>query len=457
VGTLAAVAERASGPVAISDGRHVLVGAGGASTDAVANLSEIKRRVSMVAPGVIGLDSPREAMAALPIGGGDLRLMMHARLAPVGGATAGRSWPVWATLLFGMSGAVAVFLRLVRRPMPGPARPSTTGHLPAAITSVGRYRVIDRIGQGGMAEIYSAVTTGEGGFRRSVVIKRLRPQLTEDPVAVAQFCDEANLLAALHHPNIVAVQDFGRAGDQLFLAQEYVLGRDLGRLVKRSLERDKRALSAEVVAYVAHELLKALDYVHNLRNEQGKPLGMVHRDISPENVMVSSRGEVKLLDFGVVKTTEGRAFKTDAGVVKGNVTFMSPEQARGIDSDSRADLYSLALVIYFCLAGKPLYEADTSYGQLLKAGAGPGLQEWTTVARLPKSVSALLRRAWAPRVENRYQNARQMAADLEPLIADGAQQAHALVMHLFGDDLNAEARRLAEAPGPPTHREHMPT
>src|SRR5438309_5556213 len=117
-----------------------------------------------------------------------------------------------------------------------------------------------------MAEIYAAVSRGDEGFRRPVVIKRLRPELAADAGAVAQFCDEANLLAALHHPNIVAVQDFGRAGDQLFLAEEYVLGRDLGRVVKRSVDRDQHPLPPEAAAYVGCEVLKALDYAHGMRN-----------------------------------------------------------------------------------------------------------------------------------------------------------------------------------------------
>ena len=126
----------------------------------------------------------------------------------------------------------------------------------AALASIGRYSIVERIGQGGMAEIYAAVTQGEGSFRRPVVIKRLRPELTVDPNAVAQFCDEANLLAALHHPNIVAVHDFGRSQGQYFLAEEYVVGRDLGRVVERRFARGAPAAPVEVIAYVGVELLR---------------------------------------------------------------------------------------------------------------------------------------------------------------------------------------------------------
>jgi hypothetical protein len=457
VGTLASVAERAGGAVGISDGRHLLVGAAGAVPGAT--LDEVKAHVADAAPGVAaaGADGAAGAVAALPLGGG-LRLLSYARLAGGGGGGGGIS--MWATLAIGLAGAVGVFTQLSRRRAMVPAaaalRPST-GRAPAAISSIGRYRVLERIGHGGMAEIYSAVTTGEAGFRRAVVIKRLRPQLTEDPGAVAQFCDEANLLAALHHPNIVAVQDFGRAGDQLFLAEEYVLGRNLGSVLKRGVEREQRALAPEAVAHVSHELLKALEYAHGMRNEQGKPLGIVHRDVSPENVMLSARGEVKLLDFGVVKSIEGRASKTDAGVVKGNIGFMSPEQARGKEIDARADLYAVGLVIYFCLTGKPLYDSDTSYGLLLKAGAGPGLEELAALSRLPKPFAALLRRAFAPNVENRFQSAREMAIQIESLVGDGGHQTSTMMMRLFGDELNAEARRLADVGGVHEPSEQMPS
>ena len=141
------------------------------------------------------------------------------------------------------------------------------------VTTIGRYTIVERIGQGGMADIYSAVTAGDGSFRRPVVIKRLRPELSIDPNAVAQFCDEANLLAALHHPNIVAVHDFGRSQSQYFLAEEYVVGRDLGRLVERRFVAARRPPPVEVIAYVGVEVLKALEYAHGLTNEHGPAAG----------------------------------------------------------------------------------------------------------------------------------------------------------------------------------------
>jgi serine/threonine protein kinase len=320
--------------------------------------------------------------------------------------------------------------------------------LPAgALSVIGRYTLVDRIGLGGMAEIYAAVTTGEGSFRRPVVIKRLRPELTADPNAVAQFCDEANLLAAFHHPNIVAVHDFGRWENQFFLAEEYVQGRDLGRLVRKRLSTDEgRPLPPEVVAYVAHEILKGLDYAHTMENDRGWPMGIVHRDVSPENIVVSPRGEVKLLDFGVVKTTEGRVAKTEMGVVKGNVTYMSPEQARGLDVDCRADLFSLALVMYFCCTGYPLYAAHTTYGLLMQAGAGPSSDGRTAIQKLPAPISAVVRRATDHDLDRRYANAREMAADLADAARGGGAAAGALVAELFGHELKQEAHRLATFP-----------
>ncbi len=238
---------------------------------------------------------------------------------------------------------------------PGPMTPPRSSNA----VMFGRYRLLDRLGEGGMAEVYTAVTFGAEGFRRTFVVKRLRAELARDPAVVAQFIDEANLGSTLVHSNIVPVFDFGKVGDEYFLAQEYILGRDLARLTARVIEKEGHALPVPVMMYIVHETLKALEYAHGKQGDSGKPLGIVHRDVSPSNVLGSARGEVKLFDFGIVKA-EGRVTKTQHGVVKGNVSFMAPEQARGTETDARADLFSMGLVMFYCLTGEILYQGNTS-------------------------------------------------------------------------------------------------
>jgi serine/threonine protein kinase len=279
-----------------------------------------------------------------------------------------------------------------------------------------------------------------------VVIKRLRPELAADPAAVAQFRDEANLLAAFNHPNIVAVHDFGQWENRFFLAEEYVAGRTLGRIVDECFQRAGRPPASELVAYVAREVLKALDYAHRLENGEGRPLKIVHRDISPENIVVTAQGEVKLLDFGIVKAAEGRVTKTEIGMVKGNVSFMAPEQARGLEVDGRADLYSLALVLYYCCRGAPLYTAEGVYERLMQAALGPGVAERALIQRLPMPFSTVIQRATDPDLNRRYPSAREMAADLKNWALHGATPTALLVNDLFGDELKEEARRLATHP-----------
>jgi len=440
VAQVSGMAERAGGTVALSDGRRVLVAApmGGASGGD--DLATLKQALDLPAPGLMAVGN--QTVAALPLSGG-LRVLVG--VAAPTSTPDGLPLPVpaLAILLIGVTFALGLFVLLARQPAGRPIAalvPATDPHGPP--TAIGRYTIVEQIGQGGMAEIFSAVTSGEGGFRRPVVIKRLRPELTIDANAVAQFCDEANLLAALHHPNIVAVHDFGRSQSQYYLAEEYVVGRDLGRVVERSFARWHRPPPLDVIAYVGVELLKGLEYAHGLTNEIGRPLSIVHRDVSPENVMLSARGEVKLLDFGVVKA-EGRVTRTETGVVKGNVTYMAPEQARGLDVDARADLYSVALVLFTLASGRPLYRADTTYGLLMKAGNGPGAEDRGAIHELPHPLAAVIDRATAPRIEDRYQSALAMAADLQMAGRSAAGATAALVIELFGPELKDQSHRMA--------------
>jgi tRNA A-37 threonylcarbamoyl transferase component Bud32 len=302
----------------------------------------------------------------------------------------------------------------------------------------GRYHLLRRLDGGGMADIYTAVLHGAEGFRRVYVIKRLRPELARSRVAVEQFIDEAKLGSMLVHSNIVPVFDFGKVGDEYFMAQEYIIGRDLGRLLMRHVETTGRPLPEKLMFYIAHEVLDALGYAHAQTDENGSALGLVHRDVSPSNVMVTARGEVKLFDFGIVKATQ-RVSKTEVGVVKGNVSFMSPEQARGQPVDPRSDLFSLGLVMHHSLTNTQLYLGESTFDQLLRAATGPKTEQLRMLAGLPTNTAAILMRALAVDPNDRYQTAAEFAAALAPHVAGGKFEAAALMQTLFGEEFRNAA------------------
>jgi serine/threonine protein kinase len=453
-GALAGASERADASVALSDGHQILVmaaskasqgegqGIGGQAGDGAAALAQ---GLALPVPGVGTFDGHAVAVQALSDDQrGDLRILA-AVAAPDSIGIAHLPGGTLAILIIGVMLSLASFTALsAPRAARKPVRDTRVAGGSAVIA--GRYTLVSRLGEGGMAEIYSAVTTGVGTFRRPVVIKRLRPELAADPNAVAQFRDEANLLAAFNHPNIVAVHDFGRWENRFFLTEEYVAGRNLGRIIDQCFARTHQPPALELIAYVAREVLKALEYAHKMETNEGRPLKIVHRDVSPENIVVTPQGEVKLLDFGIVKAAEGRVTKTEIGMVKGNVTFMSPEQARGMDVDGRADLYSLALVLYYCCTGRGLYTADGVYERLVQAATGPGPTERALIQRLPRPFSTVIERATDPDLNRRYATAREMAADLKNWAMNGATPTAMLVNELFGQELKEEARRLATFP-----------
>ncbi len=331
----------------------------------------------------------------------------------------------------------AVTIPSPQAPVPNLAG-SATRPVPAAPGAVfGRYRLLDRLGAGGMSELFVAEAAGVEGFTRNFVLKRLRAELARDKEAVAQFIDEARLQAGLVHSNIVPVFDFGVVNGEYFMTQEYVIGRDLARFVGRYADQHQGGLPEAMAYYVAHETLRALAYAHDKRDKTGTPLGIVHRDISAGNVMVSLQGEVQLGDFGIVKSNR-RVSKTQVGMVKGNANFMSPEQARGQAVDHRSDLFSLGQVLYYGLTGCLLYTGENDLEVLYRAANGLTEEDLESIRQLPDPAAPILERALAFDPEHRFQSATEFADALAAHTGAGKAAAAKLMQELFGEELRRQ-------------------
>ena len=307
-----------------------------------------------------------------------------------------------------------------------------------ALRRFGRYELIERIDEGGMSDIFTATMRGAKGFERVLVIKRLKLELSTNRAAVEQFIDEARLGSQLVHPNIAQVYDFGELADGYFMALEYVPGRNVNQLVERHVERLGRALDLPTVFYLAHDLLQALGYAHGRRATNGEPLGVVHRDVSPSNVMISTRGDVKLLDFGIVKSQQ-RISHSDLSNIKGNPAFMAPEQARGLPVDARSDLFSVGLVMYYALTGQMLYRVGTAGETLFQAATGPTREHLDSILTLPPPAARIIARALAVEPSERFRSAEEFASVVAPEVRQGAC-AHmgSLFQSLFGYEFQVQ-------------------
>ncbi len=311
-------------------------------------------------------------------------------------------------------------------------------------TIFGRYKLVDRLGEGGMSELFVAEVAGVEGFTRNFVLKRLRPELAREKEAVSQFIDEARMQAGLVHSNIVPVFDFGVVAGEYFMTQEYIVGRDLARFVGRHIEQHEAGLPEAMAYYIAHETLQALAYAHDQHDKVGSPMGIVHRDVSAGNVMVSLLGEVKLSDFGIVKSNR-RVSKTQVGMVKGNANFMSPEQARGQVVDRRSDLFSLAHVLYYCLSGQLLYTGENDLDVLYRAASGVTSEDLARIRKLPDPAASVLEKALAFEPAERFQSATEFADALAAHASGGKGATARMMQHLFGDELRRQTTSAASA------------
>ena len=279
-----------------------------------------------------------------------------------------------------------------------------------APTQMGRYHIVGQLASGGMAEILLGKIAGPGGFERAVVIKRIHPHLAAEPEFLKMFLDEARIISRIQHPNVVQVMELGREDDELFMAMEYLAGESLLGVVRRGASK-KRLLPHALAAHVMAKVCAGLHAAHELTDEEGSPLGLVHRDISPQNIFVTYDGAVKLLDFGIAKFAE-RVSQTQAGQLKGKFSYMSPEQCRGGLIDRRSDIFSLGTVLFEITTGKRLFSRDTSLATLRAICDDPIRWPSQIHRHYPPVLEAIVKRALAREVTDRYQTAAEMRRDL---------------------------------------------
>ena len=321
--------------------------------------------------------------------------------------------------------------------------PATTVEPPLP-RALGRYTLFDKIGQGGMADIFLAREQTELGATKLVVVKQILPRLAESPEFSDLLIIEAKLAARLDHANVVQVHDLGKVDGVLYIAMQYVEGFDLIELLRRC-SRTKTALPVQYSLLIVIEALRGLDYAHRRTNDDGSPLGIVHRDVSPSNILISLDGEVKLCDFGIAHANDAAPHPED--VIKGKAGYMSPEQAHGEPIDARADVFSVGIVLWELLAGRRLYR--------VAAEGGPSLLDQAKAARIPPLASrglpleeklfAIVEKALAPNRDERYQSAQLLLRDLEAYVAESKLIASPIrfgewLINRFGEELVQQRR-----------------
>jgi serine/threonine-protein kinase len=291
----------------------------------------------------------------------------------------------------------------------------------------GRYILIERLGVGGMAEVFRALATGPGLFRRQVVIKRILPQFSHESRFIRMFMDEATISGRLQHPNIVQVHDFGEEDNAFFLVMEHVHGAVLMDILTR-LKHANRLMPTNVVAEIGRQACLGLAHAHTLADADGTPLNIVHRDISPSNLMVSFAGAVKVLDFGIAKMVATMRLTETTGnhQFKGKAAYLAPEQVRGDQFDSQADIFALGIVLHEALTGKRLFRTD-SPSETAALIISKEIPKPSTLNKVvPPALDAIVMRALERDVRLRYQSATQMARALDAFLADRRFSSQAL-------------------------------
>ena len=277
----------------------------------------------------------------------------------------------------------------------------------------GAYELVSRINIGGMAEVFRARRRGEAGFVKESVLKRILPHYSNDDEFTTMFVDEALIAANLRHPNIVQIYDFGQVNGTYFIDMELVEGFDVRRVMREGAQK-KLPFGPNRAVQVALGMVKGLGYAHQRNDEGGKPLRLIHRDVSPHNVLISFDGDVKVMDFGIAKAA-ARATKTSTGVVKGKLAYMSPEQAEGKEIDHRTDIYATGVCLWEMIAERRLFVGDSEMELILKVRNGE-TESLSGVEGVPESLVRCVEKFLARDRDNRYQSMREAERDLSQVL-----------------------------------------
>ncbi len=303
-------------------------------------------------------------------------------------------------------------------------------------TAFGKYVLVERLGRGGMAEVWKAKMSGPAGFSRTLVVKRILPHLVEDETFVQMFVAEARLSARLNHTNIVQVYELGDVNGEYFLAMEYVRGRDLVSVMRAQILRGPP--DPGLAAYVMREVCRALAYAHSLVGDDGQALRLIHRDVSPSNVMISFDGAVKLLDFGIAKAlADSSDNRTQTGTLKGKFGYMAPEQVEGRAIDHRADLFSAGVVLHEALTGRRLFKGSSDMQTIAMVRDAMIDQPSSLNPAVIPELDRVVLKALAKDPNDRYANCDDMAMDLDSVLHElkwGPERARTCLKDLFPDE-----------------------
>lgn len=327
----------------------------------------------------------------------------------------------------------------------------------------GRYLLLDRVAAGGMAEVWRGKVVGEDGFQRIVALKKILPHVAEDEDFITMFRDEAKITVQLQHSNIGQVYDFNRVDDVYFIAMEYISGKDL-KSVWKHLRQRRQVLPVELALYIVQQMAEGLDYAHRKRDNFGTELGIVHRDVSPQNVLISWDGEVKVIDFGIAKAAN-KLGRTQAGVLKGKFGYMAPEQIRGLGLDGRSDVFALGVVLWELLCGRRAFTGNSDFELLEKVRSVDVQRPREANPNVPEGVDAIVMKALAADRDERYLHASELSQDIQRYLLNAGRppSRHELAAFLreqFTVEYDKERLRLESyrdiKPPPPKAKEPQP-